>query len=106
MKQSPNAICVAYGQHANIAFRWAFPGTSIRDGLVSSDAAVTYSQVGRVTMDHMMIWFGEHPQKVGTTLDLLNGNAMSVNEWAQMLETIPYEICTNISERVKRVYLK
>jgi alanine racemase len=32
------------------------------------------------------------------------GEDLSVNEMAKSLGTIPYEILTNISQRVKRVY--
>jgi alanine racemase len=32
------------------------------------------------------------------------GNSVTISEIADQLKTIPYEVLTNISERVKRVY--
>lgn len=60
--------------------------------------------VGRVCMDQCMI----HTTKfypVGTKVELF-GQHIPVQEVAQDLETIPYEILTNLSERLTRVYIK
>jgi alanine racemase len=34
------------------------------------------------------------------------GQGISINEYANALETISYEALTSVSERVKRVYMK
>lgn len=75
-------------------------------GASSTINTITYQQVGRVTMDHIMVWLGDAPMAVGTSMDILNGQAQGVQKWAQILETIPYEICTSISDRVRRIYQK
>jgi alanine racemase len=60
--------------------------------------------VGRICMDQCMI----HTKKfypVGTKVELF-GKHIPVQEVALDLETIPYEILTNLSERLTRVYIK
>lgn len=60
--------------------------------------------VGRICMDQCMI----HLKKfypVGTRVELF-GNHISVCDVAHDLDTIPYEILTNLSERLTRVYIK
>lgn len=64
-----------------------------------------YPQVGRVTMDHIMIWLDQDKLKEGELFDILNGCGMQVEQWADLLQTIPYEITTNIGSRVLREYV-
>jgi alanine racemase len=42
---------------------------------------------------------------VGDEVELM-GDRIKLNEMAQAIGTIPYEILTGISQRVKRVYLQ
>ncbi len=64
------------------------------------------SIVGRICMDMLMIKLDQH-YKVGTEVTLIgkNGNAViSIDEIAERLETINYEVTTNITSRVPRIY--
>ncbi|UTR13407.1 alanine racemase [Salipaludibacillus sp. LMS25] len=61
--------------------------------------------VGRICMDQMMILL-QKPVKVGTTVTLIgnnNGEVLSMDEVAERLNTINYEIPCVISYRVPRV---
>lgn len=62
--------------------------------------------VGRICMDQCMVKL-PHEVPVGTTVTLIgreNGEFISVNEIAQKLETINYEVPCIISNRVPRLY--
>lgn len=60
--------------------------------------------VGRVCMDMSMIDVTDIPQiKVGDTVEIF-GEHISISTYAAWQETIPYEVMTGISQRVKRVY--
>jgi alanine racemase len=62
--------------------------------------------VGSVCMDMCMIDITQIPEaKEGDEVEIFGSN-VSVNELAKVLDTIPYEIFTNVSERVKRVYFQ
>lgn len=61
--------------------------------------------VGNVCMDICMIDLTGIPAKEGDTV-VLFGHGNSINELAKSLQTIPYEVLTGISRRVKRVYFK
>lgn len=60
--------------------------------------------VGNVCMDMCMIDITGIAANVGDTV-IIFGKDYSANELAKLLDTIPYEILTSISERVKRVYI-
>ena len=66
-----------------------------------------YPVAGTICMDEMMVDLGPNPQvEVGTEVVVMGesgGDAITGWELAQLAETIPYEITTNISERVPRV---
>lgn len=60
--------------------------------------------VGRVCMDMSMIDITHIPEaKVGDTVEIF-GAHISITDYAHLQETIPYEVMTGISQRVKRVY--
>lgn len=61
--------------------------------------------VGRICMDMMMVDVSGIDAKEGDEVVIFNGNP-SVEEFASYCQTIPYEILTSISRRVKRVYIK
>ena len=61
--------------------------------------------VGNVCMDTCMINLTGISAKEGDTV-ILFGQGLSINELAKSLQTIPYEVLTGISRRVKRVYFK
>ncbi len=62
--------------------------------------------VGRICMDMMMIKLDQH-YEVGTEVTLIGnseGAVISIDEVAERLETINYEVSTNITSRVPRIY--
>lgn len=62
--------------------------------------------IGRVCMDMIMIDVTEIPEiEIGENVEII-GDTITMYEFSSLLETIPYEIMTNISERVKRVYIE
>ncbi|MDY6026334.1 bifunctional UDP-N-acetylmuramoyl-tripeptide:D-alanyl-D-alanine ligase/alanine racemase [Bergeyella zoohelcum] len=61
--------------------------------------------VGSVCMDMMMANIEDIPAKEGDEVIIFNGHP-SLEEFAHYCKTIPYEVLTSISRRVKRVYVK
>lgn len=61
--------------------------------------------VGNVCMDVCMVDVTDTECKVGDSVEIFGDN-ISVMELADILGTIPYEILTSVSERVKRVYYR
>ncbi len=60
--------------------------------------------VGRVCMDMIMVDVTDMDVSVGDQVTLI-GAEISLDEIAEKLNTIPYEILTRIPQRVRRVYL-
>ncbi len=77
-------------------------GNGIGHMLVNGQAAKT---IGNVCMDMTMIDVTEIETKEGDEV-IVFGAELSVRQMALMANTIPYEILTNISQRVKRVYFE
>lgn len=61
--------------------------------------------VGNICMDVAMIDVTDIPCKEGDTVEIFGDN-LSVTVLSDQLETIPYEVLTGISNRVKRVYFQ
>ncbi|MES2409891.1 MAG: bifunctional UDP-N-acetylmuramoyl-tripeptide:D-alanyl-D-alanine ligase/alanine racemase [Bacteroidota bacterium] len=61
--------------------------------------------VGSVCMDMLMVDVTEIDCKEGNTV-IIFGDYPTVNFMAKQLDTIPYEILTSISQRVKRVFFR
>lgn len=61
--------------------------------------------VGNVCMDLCMVDVTDIPAQEGDTV-ILFGEGLSVIELAETIGTIPYEILTSVSPRVKRIYIK
>ncbi len=59
--------------------------------------------IGNICMDMCMVDITDIPANIGDEA-IVFGEDFPVSEMAKLLETIPYEILTNISPRVKRVY--
>ncbi|MEG1729675.1 MAG: bifunctional UDP-N-acetylmuramoyl-tripeptide:D-alanyl-D-alanine ligase/alanine racemase [Bacteroidaceae bacterium] len=59
--------------------------------------------VGNICMDVCMIDVTDIPCKEGDTV-IIFGNELPVTILSDLLQTIPYEILTSVSNRVKRVY--
>jgi len=64
-----------------------------------------YPQVGRICMDQFMVDVGEDAAQVGDDVVLL-GEAITTYDLAEWTGTNEYEVLTNISARVPRLYLK
>lgn len=60
--------------------------------------------IGNVCMDLTMIDITDVDAIEGDEV-ILMGDALQVEEWAAKMQTIPYEVLTNISQRVKRIYV-
>jgi len=63
-----------------------------------------YPQVGRICMDQFMVNVGDDDIKVGDEVILL-GEGIVAEDLAQWMGTNEYEVMTNISARVPRVYV-
>jgi alanine racemase len=66
-----------------------------------------FNQVGRVTMDRILINIKNHNLKEGNKVILIgkSGDAqITAWDWSGIMNTIPYEITCNISKRVPRKY--
>ena len=61
--------------------------------------------VGAICMDMMMIDVTEIDCEIGTEV-LIFGEQLRVTEIAKFWNTIPYEVMTGISQRVKRIFYK
>ena len=66
-----------------------------------------YKQVGIVTMDRVMINVNNDDIKVGDKVIMfgkVKNNYISVWDWCKAINTIPYEITCNISNRIPRIF--
>lgn len=61
--------------------------------------------VGNICMDMLMLDIGTLNVQEGDSVTIFNGSP-SLEEFAVYCETIPYEVLTSISRRVKRIYIK
>jgi Alr-MurF fusion protein len=68
-------------------------------------AGVAVPVIGNVCMDMCMLDLGDLAAREGDEV-IVFGDENPVSEMAATLSTIPYEVFTRISERVKRVYIQ
>ena len=61
--------------------------------------------VGSVCMDMVMVDVTDIPEVRPGDVAVLFGEGLDISELAQRIGTIPYELLTNVSERVKRVFV-
>lgn len=74
-------------------------------GLTVLHGGVRRSVLGVVTMDQMMIDCGDDDVRHGDEVVLIGRQAdtlVPADEWAQRLDTIPYEVLCGISRRIER----
>lgn len=67
-----------------------------------------YDVVGRVTMDQIMVNFGKDEIDTNEEVIVLGSQEnvkFDAKDISQILNTIPYEVCTSISKRVKRKFI-
>lgn len=62
-----------------------------------------YPQVGRVTMDYIMVWLGDDRFDAGTEVLVMGGERNHAGLFAEAIGTIPYEICCGIHTKVPRL---
>ena len=62
-------------------------------------------QVGNITMDQMMFDISGVEANEGDVITLI-GEDISINEWANKLETINYELICRLKARLSRVYTR
>lgn len=62
-----------------------------------------YEVVGTITMNYSMIFLGDNDFEPGTEVNILYPGS-DAHDWAQKLNTIPYEILTGIHSRIPREY--
>ena len=60
--------------------------------------------IGNICMDMCMIDITDVPARIGDEV-IIFGEKYPITEIAEQLETIPYEILTSVSQRVKRIYI-
>ena len=77
-------------------------GNGRADVLINNHRCPT---IGNICMDVCMVDVTDVPCNVGDAVEIF-GNGISVCELAERLDTIPYEILTSVSSRVKRVYYR
>ena len=61
--------------------------------------------IGNICMDIAMLDVTDIPCAEGDTVEIF-GSSLPVTQLSEWLDTIPYEILTSISERVKRIYFQ
>lgn len=65
-----------------------------------------YNQIGKITMDQIMINLEQDNLSVGTEVIIFDFENYTVDDYADLMNTIPYEVTCNVSKRVKRYYEK
>lgn len=71
-----------------------------------SVAGVMCPIIGRVCMDSCMVDVSAVECKEGDEVVIFGGEGRALCDMAEVLGTIPYEVMTSISARVKRIYVK
>lgn len=64
----------------------------------------TYKIVGNITMNYAMVDLRDDMHDPGTRVEVL-GSDNNAYDWAQKIDTIPYEILTSINPRIPRKYV-
>ena len=63
-------------------------------------------QVGNITMDQMMFDLGDNEASVGDVITLLDDRNLPLENWAEILHTINYELTCRLKVRLPRVYTR
>lgn len=63
-------------------------------------------QIGNITMDQMMFDLGDIDANVGDVVTLLEENELILDNWAEILGTINYELTCRLKVRLPRVYTR
>ncbi len=65
-----------------------------------------YNQIGKITMDQIMINLGQDSYNPGTEVIIIDFDSYTADDYADLAGTIPYEVTCNVSKRVVRYYIK
>ena len=63
-------------------------------------------QIGNITMDQMMFDLGDVEAKEGDVVTLLDDKELSLDSWAEILDTINYELTCRLKVRLPRIYVR
>lgn len=63
-------------------------------------------QIGNITMDQMMFDLSDVQAQVGDIITLLDDKDLSLDVWADLLNTINYELTCRLKVRLPRVYVR
>ncbi len=63
-------------------------------------------QIGNITMDQMMFDISDTEAKVGDVITLLDEENLSLDNWAEILDTINYELTCRLKVRLPRIYTR
>lgn len=63
-------------------------------------------QIGNITMDQMMFDLSNVDANVGDVITLLDSDSLSLDSWAEILNTINYELTCRLKVRLPRVYVR
>ena len=66
----------------------------------------SYNQIGKITMDQIMINLEQDFYEQGTEVIIFDDDSYTADDFADLAGTIPYEVTCNISKRVTRYYIK
>ncbi len=82
---------------------------ALSDKIEASLNGKIIKQIGRITMDQMMFNIGDIEAKVGDIITLLGDdeeNHLSIDTWANILNTINYELICRLKVRLPRIYTR
>lgn len=65
----------------------------------------SYEVVGTITMNYSMVYLGNDQYDSGQEVELLYDRS-DAGHWAQLLDSIPYEILTSINPKIPRLYIQ
>ncbi len=63
-------------------------------------------QIGNITMDQMMFDISDTEAKAGDIITLLDDKNLSLDNWAEILDTINYELTCRLKVRLPRIYTR
>ena len=63
-------------------------------------------QIGNITMDQMMFDIGEVKAQTGDAITLLDEDDLTLDNWAEIIGTINYELTCRLKVRLPRVYTR
>jgi len=78
---------------------------NLTNGFNVEIAGELFPQVGTISMDYFTVYLKDKNFAQGKTVTILRDGELSAKGWAKKMGTIPYEITTAISPKIKRAYI-